>query len=389
MRLADRMSQLGTESAFDVLAQATVLEAAGRRVIHLEIGEPDFATPAHVVAAAEEALANGLTHYVAAPGIWPLREAVAASLAKSGRLATSPDRVVITPGGKPVMFFTILALCQAGDEVICPDPGFPMYASIAAFAGARVVPLPLREANGFRVDPAELAALVTERTRLIILNSPHNPCGSVLTAADVEAIARIAIEHDLVVLSDEIYSALAYDDDCPSVLDVEGMAERTVLLDGWSKTYAMTGWRLGYGVFPPALVEPVTRLVVNSVSCVPAFSQYAAIAALEGPPEPVAQMKAAFRTRRQVVVDGLNAIDGISCQLPGGAFYAFPNITGLGRPAAAVAGGLLRDAGVACVAGTAFGAAGEGYLRLSYASSVPRLQDALAGIDAFARATAG
>jgi aspartate/methionine/tyrosine aminotransferase len=374
------MGRLGTESAFEVLARAKALEATGRRVIHLEIGEPDAGTPPHVVAAAEEALARGLTHYVPSPGIPELREAVADHLSATGRLETSADRVVITPGGKPVMFFTMLALCQPGDEVIVPDPGFPMYASIAAFTGATVVPLRLRPENGFRVDPAELAALVTDRTKLVVLNSPHNPCGSVLTRADVEAIAEIALERDLVVLSDEIYSSLSFEGRCPSVLDVDGMAERTVLLDGWSKTFAMTGWRLGYGVFPAPLVEPVTRLVVNSVSCVPAFSQHAAIAALEGPWDAVDAMRESFRARREVVVDGLNAIDGVECQVPGGAFYAFPDVRGTGVPAGDLAAGLLADAGVALLPGTAFGAGGEGFLRLSYATSVEQLTEALAAM---------
>jgi aspartate/methionine/tyrosine aminotransferase len=374
------MGRLGTESAFEVLARAKALEAAGRRVIHLEIGEPDADTPPHVVAAAEDALARGLTHYVPSPGIPELREAVARHLSTTGRLDTSPDRVVITPGGKPVMFFTMLALCQPGDEVIVPDPGFPMYASIAAFTGATVVPLRLRPENGFRVDPDELAALVTDRTRLLVLNSPHNPCGSVLSRGDVEAIAAVALERDLVVLSDEIYSSLSFDGRCPSVLDVDGMAERTVLLDGWSKTFAMTGWRLGYGVFPAPLVEPVTRLVVNSVSCVPAFSQHAAIAALEGPWDAVDAMRESFRSRRQVVVDGLNAIPGVSCQVPGGAFYAFPDVRGTGVPAGDLAAGLLAEAGVALLPGTAFGAGGEGFLRLSYATSVDELEEALAAM---------
>jgi aspartate aminotransferase len=389
LRLADRMGRLGTESAFQVFAQATALEATGRRVIHLEIGEPDFPTPAHVVAAAEHALRAGHTHYVAPGGIAPLREAVAVHLERTGRLTAAPDQVIITPGGKPVMFYTILALCQPGDEVIYPDPGFPMYASIANFAGATPVPLPLRAANDFRVDPAELAALVTDRTRLIILNSPHNPCGSVLSAADVQAIAEIALAADVVVLSDEIYAALSYTDTVPSVLDVPGMAERTVLLDGWSKTYAMTGWRLGYGVFPATLVEPVTRLLINSVSCVPAFSQYAAIAALTGPTEEITAMRTAFRHRRDVIVEGLNAIDGVSCQLPGGAFYAFPDISALGRPAATLAAELLEHAGVACLPGTAFGAYGEGFLRLSYANSVAHLEEATAAIAGYVARRAG
>jgi aspartate/methionine/tyrosine aminotransferase len=383
VRLAARMGRLGTESAFEVLAKAHALEATGRTVVHLEIGEPDAPTAPHVVAAAEGALARGLTHYVPSPGIPELRSAVAAHLARAGRLQTTPDRVVITPGGKPVMFFSILALCEPGDEVLCPDPGFPMYASIAAFAGATPVPVPLRAENAFRIDPAELASLVTARTKMVILNSPHNPCGSVSTRQDVEAVAQLAQEHDLVVLSDEIYSALSYVGRPPSVLDVPGMAERTILLDGWSKTFAMTGWRLGYGVFPQALVEPVTRLLVNSVSCVPAFSQHAAIAALEGPWDAVDRMREELRQRRDLVVDGLDAIDGISCQRPDGAFYAFPDVRALGA-SADVADGLLQQAGVACLPGTAFGAAGEGFLRLSYAAPPAQLQQALGAIGAYA-----
>jgi aspartate aminotransferase len=377
MELADRMQRLGTESAFEVLAKARALEAAGVDVVHLEIGEPDAATPPHIVAAAQDGLARGLTHYVPAPGIPELRVAVAAFLERSGRLRTTPDRVVVTPGAKPIMFFTILALCQAGDEVLYPDPGFPMYASIAAFAGARPVPVPLREANRFRMDPDELASLVSDRTRLVILNSPHNPCGSGLTQDEVEAIAQLAMERDLVVLSDEVYWAIRYGGGHPSVLSVDGMAERTVLLDGWSKTFAMTGWRLGFGVLPEPLVEPVTRLVVNSVSCTAAFSQHAAVAALEGPWAPVEAMVASLRERRDLVVAGLNAIDGIACQEPAGAFYAFPRVADLGLPAAALADRLLADAGVALLPGTAFGAHGEDYLRLSYATSTGELRRGL------------
>ena len=390
MKLADRMARLGTESAFEVLARARALEAAGVDVVHLEIGEPDAATPAHIVAAGQEALARGLTHYVPAPGTPELRAGVAAFLERTGRLRASPDRVVVTPGAKPIMFFTILALCQPGDEVLYPDPGFPMYASIAAFAGARPVPVPLREANQFRMDPAELASLVTDRTRLVILNSPHNPCGSGLTSDDVEAIAEVAVARDLVVLTDEVYWAIRYGGGHhPSVLDVDGMAERTVLLDGWSKTFAMTGWRLGFGVLPAPLVEPVTRLVVNSVSCTAAFSQHAALAALEGPWAPVEAMVAELRERRDVVVAGLNAIDDITCQEPAGAFYAFPRVAGLGLPAAELADRLLADAGVACLPGTAFGAHGEGYLRLSYANSVENLRRALTRVEGLVASVPG
>lgn len=388
MRLARRMSGLGTESAFEVLARAGELERAGREVIHLEIGEPDFDSPPHVLDAVHEALDAGLTHYVPAPGIPALREAVAAHLEQTGRLTTSPDRVVITPGGKPVMFYTMLALCGPGDEVICPDPGFPMYASIAAFAGATPVPLTLREENDFRLDPDELADLVTERTRLVIVNSPQNPCGGVLTAEDVEAVAKVAVEHDLMVLSDEIYSWLSYVGRCPSVLDVEGMAERTVLLDGWSKTFAMTGFRVGYAVLPDALVEPITRLIVNSVSCVPAFSQHGAIAALQGPMDVVESMREEFLGRRDLLVQGLNRIDRISCRTPGGAFYAFPNVTGLGRKCEDIADELLQEAGVACLPGTAFGAAGAGHLRLSYANSRQNLRRALEAVEEYVAAVA-
>jgi aspartate aminotransferase len=378
IRLAERMRRLGTESAFEVLARAKALEAAGKTVIHLEIGEPDFPTAEHISRAAIDALLGGQTHYVPAPGIPALREAVAAFLDRTGRLrGLSPDRVVVTPGAKPIMFFTILALAGPGDEVLYPDPGFPMYESITSFAGATPVPVPLREGNGFRIDVDELASLITPRSRLLIINSPHNPCGSALTRADCAAIAELAVRHDLVVLSDEVYWALRYAGSHASVLEFDGMEARTVLLDGWSKTYAMTGWRLGFGVFPPALVEPVTRLAINSVSCTSAFSQYAAIAALDGPQDGVAAMLAEFRRRRDVIVSGLNAIPGISCALPDGAFYAFPNISGTGVPATELAGRLLAEAGVATLAGTAFGPWGEGFLRLSYANSVANIEAAL------------
>jgi aspartate aminotransferase len=379
-RLAERMGRLGTESAFEVLARAKALEAAGKQIIHLEIGEPDFPTADHISQAAIEALLAGQTHYVAAPGIPALREAVAAFLERTGRMRVSPDRVVVTPGAKPIMFFTIMALAGPGDEVLYPDPGFPMYESITSFAGATPVPVPLREGNGFRIDVEELARLITPRSRLLIINSPHNPCGSALTKQDCAAIAELAQRHDLVVLSDEVYWAIRYGGAHASVLDFDGMANRTILLDGWSKTYAMTGWRLGFGVFPAALVEPITRLAINSVSCTSAFSQYAAIAALDGPQDGVTDMVAEFRRRRDVVVTGLNAIDGISCVEPQGAFYAFANITGTGLSASDLADRLLREAGVAVLAGTAFGPWGEGFLRLSYANSVPNIQAALESI---------
>jgi aspartate aminotransferase len=383
-RLAERMGRLGTESAFEVLARAKALEAAGTPVIHLEIGEPDFPTAGHIAEAAVSALRAGHTHYVPAPGIPALREAVAAFLERTGRMRVPADRVIITPGAKPIMFFTILALAGPGDEVLYPDPGFPMYESITSFAGAVPVPVPLRERNQFRIDVGELERLITPRSKLLIINSPHNPCGSALTREDCAAIAEIAKRHDLVVLSDEVYWAIRYGgpagQEHASVLDFDGMADRTILLDGWSKTFAMTGWRLGFGVFPAALVEPVTRLAINSVSCTSAFSQYAAIAALEGPWEPVAEMVAEFRRRRDIVVAGLNDIPGIRCVEPQGAFYAFPNITGTGLTSTELQARLLRQAGVAALPGTAFGPYGEGFLRLSYANSVDNIQAALEAI---------
>ena len=401
-RLADRMARLGTESAFEVLARARAMEAAGHKIVHLEIGEPDFPTASHIVEAAVEALRAGHTHYVPAPGIPPLREAVAAFLERTGRMRVTPDRVVVTPGAKPIMFYTILALAGEGDEVLYPDPSFPMYESITSFAGAVPVPIPLREANSFRIDTSELERLVTSRSRLLIINSPHNPCGSALTREDCEAIAEIAQRHDLIVLSDEVYWAIRYgpgstspgEGSAPrghpgpqrpapphaSVLDVDGMADRTILLDGWSKTFAMTGWRLGFGVFPPALVEPITRLTINSVSCTSAFSQYAAIAALQGPWQPVDEMVAEFRRRRDIIVAGLNDIPGISCLEPQGAFYVFPNITQTGLTSAELQSRLLQDTGVAALGGTAFGHYGEGYLRFSYANSVDNIRSALSTI---------
>jgi aspartate/methionine/tyrosine aminotransferase len=381
--LATRMARLGTESAFEVLARAKAIEAAGGSIIHLEIGEPDFPTPGHIVEAAAAALQDGQTHYVPAPGIPPLREAVAAFLERTGRMRVAPDRVIVTPGAKPIMFFTIMALCGEGDEVLYPDPSFPMYESITAFSGATGVPVPLREGNQFRIDTDELERLITGRSKLLIINSPHNPCGSALTREDCERIADIAMRHDLTVLSDEVYWAIRYDGGRhASVLDVDGMADRTILLDGWSKTFAMTGWRLGFGVFPPALVEPISRLVINSVSCTSAFSQYAAIAALTGPWQPVEDMVAEFRRRREVVVAGLNDIPGISCIEPQGAFYAFPNITGTGLTSAQLQSQLMQGAGVAALAGTAFGPYGEGYLRFSYANSVENIKAALEAVRA-------
>jgi aspartate/methionine/tyrosine aminotransferase len=382
-RLATRISRLGTESAFEVLARARALEATGRKIVHLEIGEPDFDTPSHIVQAAVDALHGGYTHYVPAPGLPELREAVGDYFERTGRPHYPADRIVITPGAKPIMFFGILALCEQGDEVIYPDPGFPMYESIANFSGAKAVPIVLREENEFRMDPAEVASLVTDRTKLLILNSPHNPCGSALTKDDIEALAAIAIEHDLYVLSDEVYFATNYGGEHRSIASVPGMEDRTILLDGFSKTFAMTGWRLGFASFPPEVVQAVITLLINSVSCTSAFGQRAGLAALTGPWEPIEAMVAEFQKRRDVIVEGLNRLSGFSCLEPGGAFYVFPSVKALGLSSDAVASFLLQDAGVACLAGTAFGSAGgEGYLRFSYANSVEAIRDALDAIEA-------
>jgi len=376
-RLASRIGRMGTESAFEVLARARALEAQGRKVIHLEIGEPDFDTPAHIIEAAVEALHSGYTHYNPAPGYPEVREAIGEFFGRTGRGRFPADQVVITPGAKPIMFYAIMALCEEGDEVLYPDPGFPMYESITSFAGGRPVPVTLREENGFRMDPDEVRSKVTDRTRLLVLNSPHNPCGSSLTSEDVEAIARIAIEHDIYVLSDEVYWATRYGGEHASIASIDGMADRTILLDGCSKTFAMTGWRLGFAAFPKPLVEPVTRMIINTVSCTSAFSQRAILAAVTGPWEPVEAMIAEFQKRRDVIVEGLNRIPGISCLEPTGAFYAFPNVKALGRSSEDIASFLLDRAGVACLSGTAFGAGGQGYLRFSYANSVEAIRAAL------------
>lgn len=381
MQFAPRMQRLGTETAFEVLARAKALEAQGRDVIHLEIGEPDFDTPAHIVEAAVQALHGGHTHYTAAAGIPALREAIARHISRSRGVEVGPEQVVVTPGAKPIMFFVILALLGAGDEAIYPNPGFPIYESMINFVGARPVALPLREENDFRFDPDEFRRLVTGRTRLVILNSPHNPTGGVLTREDLALVAEVAQERDLMVLSDEIYEQILYEGEHSSILSLPGMAGRTVLLDGFSKTFAMTGWRLGYGVMPPALAEQVTRLMVNSNSCTAAFTQQAGVAALEGPQAPVRAMVAAFRERRDALVDGLNRIPGLRCARPAGAFYVFPNVAGTGMSSQALADYLLQTAGVAVLDGGCFGRYGQGYLRLSYANSLDRLRAALERIE--------
>ena len=377
MRFADRMSLLGTETAFEVLVKARALEATGRDVVHLEIGEPDFDTPRHIIEAAKEALDQGYTHYGPSAGLPELREAIAQDVAAQRGITTRASQVVVTPGGKPIMFFVIMALAQPGDEVIYPNPGFPIYESVIRFVGATPVPLPLREAKNFRLDVDELRALVTDRTRLIILNSPQNPTGGILPQEDLQAIAEIAVQRGIPVLSDEIYSRMVYDGEFRTIATCDGMQDLTIILDGFSKTYAMTGWRLGYGVVPEELAVHVTRLMTNSNSCTSSFSQRAAVAALTGSQAPVDAMMAQFRRRRDVFVEGLNSIPGLRCAMPGGAFYAFPNISHVSRSSKELADYLLQTGGVACLAGVDFGAYGEGYIRFSYANSLDNLHKAL------------
>jgi aspartate/methionine/tyrosine aminotransferase len=377
MKLAERMSRLGTESAFEVLARARALERQGRDIIHLEIGEPDFDTPAHIREAAKRALDAGATHYGPAAGLPELREAIAKDVGATRGIPVGPEEVVVTPGAKPIMYFVITALVDPGDEVIYPNPGFPIYESVINFVGGVPVPIPLREASGFGFDLDVLERSLSPRTRLIILNSPQNPTGGVLDLDQLERIARLAVRHRIPVLADEIYKAFLYEGEFASITRFPGMRELTIVLDGFSKAYAMTGWRLGYGVMPAALAEQVARLMVNSNSCTASFTQWAGIAALEGDQMPVAAMVAEFKRRRDLIVDGLNQLPGVRCRRPRGAFYVFPNISALGRPSAEVADLLLREAGVAVLGGSAFGQYGEGYLRLSYASSTASIERAL------------
>jgi aspartate/methionine/tyrosine aminotransferase len=378
------MQRLGTETAFDVLVRARALESEGRDVIHLEIGEPDFDSPGPVVTAGQEALGAGETHYGPAAGLPELREAIAGWMARSRNVRVGPSRVIVTPGAKPIIFYTTLALLEPGDEAIVPDPGFPIYESMVRFAGATPVPWQLREERDFRPDPADLDRLLSPHTRLVILNSPHNPTGGVLSSDDMDGIAERLRDRDVVVLSDEIYGQMLYEGQHESIATRPGMPEKTVILDGFSKTFAMTGWRIGFGVFPPALVPHVERLVVNSVSCTPAFTQRAALAALLHGWEDAGAMLAEFRSRRDFLVPALDAIPGIACRMPHGAFYAFPNVAGLGISAEEFAERLLMDSGVAVLAGTAFGPGGAGHLRLSYANSMEHLRRAVERIAACA-----
>jgi len=377
LRLARRMSRLGTETAFEVLVKARALEAKGRDIVHLEIGEPDFDTPGNIIDASIDALHQGVTHYGPSAGLPELRETIADYVSETRRINVTPEEVVVVPGGKPIIFFSILALAEDGDEVIYPNPGFPIYESMISYVGAKPVPIRLREELDFRVDVAELARLINDRTKLIILNSPQNPTGGVLTEKDIADIASAIGDRDIMVLTDEIYSRLIFEGEHQSIMSVPGMKERCILLDGFSKTYAMTGWRMGYGVMRTDLATHISRLMTNSNSCTASFTQIAGIEALRGPQESVDNMRAEFKRRRDLMVAGLNKIKGFSCCLPKGAFYVFPNIKETGWRSKKLADALLDDAGVAALSGTAFGDFGEGYLRFSVANSIGNIEKAL------------
>jgi aspartate aminotransferase len=386
LRLADRMAGLGTETAFEVLAKARELERQGRSIVHLEIGEPDFDTPDHIKEAALRAMREGQTHYTPAAGLLEAREAVADHVEAVRKVPVDPSEVVITPGSKPIMFFAILALVNPGDEVIYPDPGYPIYESVTRFVGGVPKALPLREADGFGIDPDALRALAGPKTRLIVINTPHNPCGSTLTRKDLEVIAEVAERSDAYVLADEVYWQITYDAPHTSIMSLPGMKSRTILLDGFSKAYAMTGWRLGFGVMRHDLAARMAQLMVNSNSCAAAFTQIAGIAALRGPRAPMEAMVAEFRRRRDVIVAGLNAVDGVRCTVPSGAFYAFPNVSRIDGDSRRLAGYLLTEGGVACLSGTAFGDQGQGYLRFSYANNIENITEGLRRIREAVRA---
>lgn len=375
--LAKATARLGTETAFEVLAKARALEAEGRDIVHLEIGEPDFDTPPNIIEAAVQALRNGKTHYGPSAGLPEARAAFAEAAGKQRGVKIAPENVIITPGAKPVLFYGILSLVDPGDEVIYPNPGFPIYESVINYVGAKPVPVPLREANEFRFDLDDVRRAITPRTKLLIYNTPQNPTGGLLGRADVEALAELAQKHNFWVLADEIYSRIQYEGEPFSILSIPGMAERTILLDGHSKTFAMTGWRLGYGIAPKPVTDMMAKFATNCNSCTATFVQIAGIEALRGPQDAVDAMVAEFRRRRDLIVDGLNSIPRLSCKRPLGAFYAFPNITKLGRPSKEIADLLLREGGVASLSGTAFGASGEGYLRFSYANSQDNIRKAL------------
>jgi len=389
IKLAERMSRIGTESAFDVLVRARALEAQGHDIIHLEIGEPDFPTPQHIVDAAKKALDEGWTHYGPSQGLPELREAIAEYISRTRGIAASPANVCVVPGGKPMIFFPMMALLQEGDEAIYPNPGFPIYESMIRVCGAKAVPVPLVEERGFSFDLDVFRKSLTDRTKMVILNSPQNPTGGMIPAEDIAAIADAVRDRNLVVLSDEIYDRIVYDGQKPvSISKMPGMLEKTIVLDGFSKTYAMTGWRMGYGVMPPILVDAVNKLMVNSNSCTASFTQRAGIAALRGPQEPVTAMVEEFRRRRDAFCAGLNNIPGWRCAIPGGAFYAFANVKGAGSSSKEIADSLLNDAGVSCLNGAGFGEFGEGYVRFSYANSYENLMRAVERIEKWAHSRA-
>ena len=374
---AKRMSRLGTESAFEVLAKAKGLEAQGKDIIHLEIGQPDFSTPMNVCEAAFKAMKEGHTGYCPSAGLPEFREVAAQHISETRGVEIHPDEVTVTPGAKPIIFFTILALIDEGDEVIYPEPGFPVYESVIDFIGGKPVPLPLREEVDFRFKIDDLVDSITENTKLLILNSPQNPTGGTLTESDLAAIAELVEKHKFYVLTDEVYSRLLYEGTHHSILSIPGMKEHTILIEGHSKTYAMTGWRLGYGVAPKEIADKITQLTINSNSCTATFTQIAGIEALTGPQTFVSEMVAEFQVRRDVIVDGLNGIKGMSCVKPFGSFYVFPNVTNLPLSCEDLADYLLEEVGVALLPGTAFGKYGDGYLRLSYANSLDNINDAL------------
>ena len=377
MELASRIGRLRGEGAFEVLVRARELEAQGRDVVHMEIGEPDFPTPPNIVAAGQKALADGYTKYGPTQGDPELRQAIADYVASTRGIPVSESQVVVTPGGKPILFYSMLALLEPGDEVLYPNPGFPIYESVIASCGATPVPIPLLESRGFSFDLDRFRDLLSSRTRLVILNSPQNPTGGTIPPEDLRAIADLVADRDLLVLSDEIYNLIAFDEQPTSIASIDGLAEKTIILDGFSKAYSMTGWRIGYGVFPQWMVDGICLLQVNSSSHTASFTQRAAVEALRGPQDSVRTMVEEFRRRRDVIVDGLNALPGVSCRKPGGAFYAFPNVTGTGLSSGELADRLLQEAGVACLAGDSFGAYGEGYLRFSYATALDRIDLAL------------
>jgi aspartate/methionine/tyrosine aminotransferase len=371
------MARLGTETAFEVLVRARALEAQGRSVIHLEIGEPDFDTPGFIVDAAVAALKGGATHYGPAAGLPDVRQAIAEDFTKQRGLKATPEMVVVTPGGKPIMFFTILALVDPGDEVLYPNPGFPIYESMIRFIGGVPVPVRLLEDQAFALDVDQLVDRIGPKTRLIIINSPHNPTGGIIPESGLRAIADAAVRHGVPVLSDEIYSRIIYDAEHKSIATMPGMEPLAIVLDGFSKTYAMTGWRLGYGVMPAPMAQVIAKLQTNATSCTATFTQMAGAAALRGDQAPAAAMVAEFRRRRDAIVEGLRTVRGFTCVRPKGAFYVYPNISGTGFPARALADRLLDEAGVACLSGTAFGEFGEGHLRFSYANSLENLEEAV------------